>query len=285
MKKDARLLKVAQAFALGRKLENLQYIGKGAFKETYKITDKYGNDFALKLFDPLKCVMERAKREIDSMLKCDTPLIAKLYDYGEFAFPGGGKYYFAKEELLEGGTLNDRLKREVLTITTIKEIAKKLISALDYLRLRDLVHRDIKPENIMFRKNSDVPVLADFGIVRDLSKSSLTPTWLSEGPGTPYYSSPEQLNNEKQLISWRTDQFSLGIVLGICITGRHPFTANGKTEVDTVIAIAKRDKCNCKFADDIIKREFDWLLRMIEPWPIRRFNLPNEILKCIDMKE
>jgi hypothetical protein len=57
------------------------------------------------------------------------------------------------------------------------------------------------------------PALVDFGLVRDLSETSLTASWLPRGPGTPLFASPEQLNNEKALIDWRSDQFSIGVIL------------------------------------------------------------------------
>jgi len=87
----------------------------------------------------------------------------------------------------------------------------------------DLVHRDIKPANIMFKEGLETPVLVDFGIVRDLAATSLTQTWSPIGPGTPFFASPEQLNNEKHLIDWRSDQFSLGVTLYFARTARHPY--------------------------------------------------------------
>jgi serine/threonine protein kinase len=141
-----------------------------------------------------------------------------------------------------------------------------------------LVHRDIKPDNIMFRDNSDLPVLVDFGIVRDLSESSITQTWMPMGPGTPYYAAPEQLNNEKHMIKWRTDQFSLGIVLGICLTGNHPFGETGKSPNDAIIAVASRNKCSEEFKTKVIELGFEGIFKMIEPWPIGRYTTPAELL-------
>jgi serine/threonine protein kinase len=133
----------------------------------------------------------------------------------------------------------------------------------------------------MFRKTEQLPILIDFGIVRDLSESSLTLTWLPQGPGTPYYSAPEQLNNEKQLIGWRTDQFGLGVVLGICLTGRHPFEEDGMTPAEVVNAVAQRKTISKKFCQTITEQGFRWMLRMLEPWPVRRYPSPLLLLQNI----
>ena len=118
--------------------------------------------------------------------------------------------------------LEDRLKVGHLTQQEVIELVKGLILAVKDLQ-PSLVHRDIKPANIMFRKNQPEPVLVDFGIVRDLSQTSLTASWWPSGPGTPFFSSPEQLTNDKALIDWRSDQFAIGVIASLLLTGRHPY--------------------------------------------------------------
>lgn len=270
--------KIAIQIAKKNHLTNVTFKGKGNFKETYVATTHNGELIALKLLDPQKCSLERSEREIQTMLKCDTPLIAKLYDHGLFNADNGQTYYFCIEEYMDGGSLAEKLSSGTLDSATIREYAVSLIEALDYLRNMNLVHRDIKPENIMFRSTSNVPVIVDLGIARDLSESSLTPTWLPRGPGTPYYSAPEQLNNEKHLINWRTDQFSLGVVIGICLTGVHPFSETGMTKGDTVAAVGDRKSCTSDFMRRASELGFGFVVKMIDPWPHRRYQSPAELL-------
>lgn len=260
-------------------LTDVAFKGKGNFKETYRATTSSGEFVALKILDPQKCNLERSQREIQTMMKCDTSLIAKLYDYGSFNANNGQTYHFCIEEYMDGGSLTEQLSSGVLTPNTIRQYAVTLIQAIDYLRSVGLVHRDIKPENIMFRSSANAPVLVDLGVARDLSESSLTPTWLPRGPGTPYYSAPEQLNNEKHMINWRTDQFSLGIVIGICLTGIHPFSETGMSKGDTVAAVANRGLCSSDFAQRAIDLGFGFVVKMIDPWPHRRYQSPAELLE------
>jgi serine/threonine protein kinase len=281
MPQQSSMLSIAHEFGNNRNLKDIAFEGKGNFKETYRATTDEGQYIALKLLDPSKCNPSRSDREINAMKRCDSPFIGKLYDYGTFQSNNGITYYFSLEEFLDGGTLTSRLVNLRLTPDKVREIAIPLIEALDHLKALNLVHRDIKPDNIMFRKNSPDPVLVDFGLVRDLSESSLTQTWLPQGPGTPYYAAPEQLNNDKHLIKWRTDQFSLGIVLGICLTGRHPFAEPSMSGPETISAVAQRKNCATQFRNEVTTLGFGWIIKMLEPWPVRRYTTPSELLKSI----
>jgi len=133
----------------------------------------------------------------------------------------------------------------------------------------------------MFRKGQPEPVLVDFGLVRDLSESSLTQTWLPHGPGTPYFASPEQLNNDKHLIGWRTDQFSFGVVMGLCLTSSHPFGNPGATIPEVVDAVANRRSISSEFQKEARTRGFTWLLKTLRAWPIERYSIPNQILESM----
>ena len=65
--------------------------------------------------------------------------------------------------------------------------------------LRRLVHRDFKPANIMFADAQGNAVIGDFGIVRDLRKDSLTQTYLSSGPGTPFFAAARATEQRQSL--------------------------------------------------------------------------------------
>jgi serine/threonine protein kinase len=236
---------------------------------------------ALKLLDPTKCNLARSEREINALIKCDSQYIAKLYEYGDFTANGGGKYYFTLEEFLAGGTLAQQIAGGTPNVPRIMSYAISLVRALEHLKAAGLVHRDIKPDNIMFRSDRKSPVLVDFGLVRDLSESSLTQTWLPQGPGTPLYASPEQLNNEKYLIGWRSDQFSLGVVLSTCLTGKHPFRFSGGTVPAAIEAVARRMPLLEAFKDEMKALRVSWIIRMVDPWPVRRYLISSGLLKAI----
>jgi len=251
-----------------------KFIAAGAFKETYKIRTS-SSTAALKIFT-LRNSIERTTREIDAMMRVRSSAIALLLDVGQVDFHGSTFSYFI-EEYLEGGSLGDRIKARKITFKEAVEIGIDIGKALLETSQNSLVHRDIKPDNIMFRHNNSEAVLIDFGLVRNLNASSLTQTFQMQGPGTPLFSSPEQLNNNKELIDWRSDQFSLAVTLCFSLFGVHPF--QGKTDYETVENIAHRKKCNSAVKNLALDAGLPYLLRMLEPFPIKRYRLPDEMIK------
>lgn len=285
MPQTPSLITIAKEVSRYKKLADIKFVGSGAFKETYKTTTKDRKNVALKIWDHAKCNPVRSEREMLALKKCDTPLIGKLYEFDSFKSSKGDAYYFSLEEFLNGGTLEDKISSKSLPPSLIRNYAISIIRALNHLKNINLVHRDIKPDNIMFRKKSPNPVLVDLGLVRDLSAVSVTSSWLPRGPCTPYYAAPEQLKNEKDLIDWRTDQFSLGIVLGICLTKRHPFAKDGMKIDETIDAVAERQSCANQFCETATKQGVKAIIKMINPWPIQRYQSIDDMLNSFKTGE
>ena len=269
------MLLIAEEFSKSNNFRSVSFAGQGAFKETYKAITNQGSPVALKLLNPAKGNLARSERELEAMKRCDSPYIAKLYGSGKYLASDGVEYIYSIEEYLDGSTLTDKLA-DKMDAGTVRRYGICLAQALKHLAALNLVHRDIKPDNIMFKIGSNDPILVDLGIVRDLSQISLTQTWLQQGPGTPYYAAPEQLNNQKYLIDWRTDQFSLGVVLGICLTGEHPFAQ--QTHMDTVAAVGERKSCRREFKDEVLRLGLPSLIKMVQPWSVHRFQTPDDLI-------
>lgn len=123
-----------------------------------------------------------------------------------------------KQYMQQKGTLN---WREALHFST--QIAK----ALEHAHSRGIIHRDIKPHNIMILKDGTVKV-ADFGIARVSSAQS---TLTREALGSVHYISPEQAKGSK--IDYRSDLYSLGVVMYEMLTGQPPY--DGETPVSVAI--------------------------------------------------
>jgi len=97
------------------------------------------------------------------------------------------------------------------------------------------------------------------------------------GPGTPFFAPPEQLRNEKTMIDWRSDQFSLGVVLAMGALGFHPYQEDGNTPAQTVERVAERRPQVARFLDAATRSNMPFLLRMTAPWPVERFRTPDEL--------
>ncbi len=266
---------VARRICEKRGLQFVQRVGEGTFKQTFLVLGKDTHPFALKLYKAVSST-RRHQREIKSMLRCQHKNIARLMSFETYSH-AGQEYLALTEEFLSGGTLTARGK---VTVTDCLAIGGQLVDALAYLADLNLVHRDIKPDNIMFRADGETPVLTDFGVVRDLSDSSITPTWALRGPGTPFFASPEQLNNEKDLTDWRSDQFALGVVLSYVVLADHPYRAPGMSDQEVVDRVSSRHGPTEAFAERVKAVGLPILKRMVAPWPVNRYRKPELLIEA-----
>lgn len=204
----------------------IKLIGQGAHGLVYKGIDKRSHrEVAIKVLKPSqkgdKEFLRRFHRELRVVSSLSHPHIIKIYDVGRT-----GETYFVMEYLKyslrnllqnRGGKLP---KKEAL------KIVRRLAKALEYAHSKGVVHRDIKPANILFRYRG-IPVLADFGLVRNLNSSSDF-TKPHSIMGTPLYMSPEQCRAEK--VDHLSDIYSLGVVLFEMLSGKLPY--DGKNWAD-----------------------------------------------------
>jgi hypothetical protein len=162
-------------------------------------------------------------------------------------------------ELLEGGTLGQRIEQGALAPCETLELGIAMAGALERLHAAGILHRDVKPNNIGFTRDG-VPKLMDFGIARrrldtrtdDSSASSPSAVWLEETEqdptliegepdslttpthrlvGTLSYLSPEAL--QKEPASPAFDLWGLCVVLYECLIGGKLFRG---AEVKQVMA-------------------------------------------------
>src|SRR6185503_15106853 len=127
-----------------------------------------------------------------------------------------------------GESLAERLARlGPLAPGAAARLLRDVALALDYAHHRGIVHRDVKPENILIERESDRPLVTDFGIARLAEAKPLTAT--GQVLGTVHYMSPEQVSGEP--LDGRSDLYSLGIVGFRALTGRLPFDSETASAV------------------------------------------------------
>lgn len=264
---------VAQAFCSSVGFAFVAKAGQGAFKETFQALDQSAKPVAVKVYrDGLS--NQRSGREIDAMRRCSHLHIAQLSSIDTFSY-SGTSYLITREEFLPGGTLSSKLIADgLMGDAETKALATPLIDASRHIAALNLVHRDIKPDNILFRSDRRTPVIVDFGLVRDLGATSLTQSWQLQGPGTPFFSPPEQLLNEKILIDWRADQFSLGVTLAMARFGLHPYSHAGDTLDATVGRVMARSVPAPRFTQAAQGCGLPQLITMVAPWPVQRYRTP-----------
>ncbi len=184
--------------------------------------------------------LERFQREARAASALNHPGICTIYDVG--ADPP-----FIAMELLEGETLQQRLRRGPIEIPAVVDIAFVVADALEAAHGKGIVHRDIKPSNIFLTPHG--PKILDFGLAKaasgpaapgDAAQVTRSAEALLTAPGsavgTVAYMSPEQIAAKD--LDARTDVFSLGVVLYEMATGIQPF--RGETSGIVFDAILNR---------------------------------------------
>lgn len=119
------------------------------------------------------------------------------------------------EEYIQGDSLADLLKGALFTPAEARKITLQICNALWVLHSIGAVHRDIKPENVIVRGSE--AVLIDFDASRIFKDEISHDTQIL---GTTGYAAPEQYGITQT--DQRADIYSLGVLLNIMLTGKHP---------------------------------------------------------------
>lgn len=195
----------------------VEVLGKGSMGAVYKAKHVGLNRYvAVKLLPSVSNDPELVKRlllEARAIAKLEHPNIVQVYDVG---FQRG--YFFMVMQLLNGETLEARLKSmSKLPVQTALELARDVAQGLAAAHEKGVIHRDVKPANIMLTEDGKAR-LTDFGLAQDTENQEEAPGVIV---GTPFYMSPEQWLGHKA--DERSDFYSLGVILFLMVSGRHPF--------------------------------------------------------------
>jgi hypothetical protein len=208
-------------------------LGSGGMGHVYLARDEVlDRDVALKVlkesYAESEEFVERFQREARNAAKLYHPNIVSVYDKGEIE---DGTPYIAME-YVAGGTLGERIARQgVFDASEAVATAIQIALALEAAHRRGVVHRDVKPHNVFLTRSPASPSAAlkgipsgelkvgDFGVAR----AAEAPTLTDEGLilGTASYLSPEQIKGER--VGYKSDLYSLGVILYEMLTGRVPF--------------------------------------------------------------
>ncbi|GAB4579225.1 MAG: hypothetical protein Fur0022_19630 [Anaerolineales bacterium] len=165
----------------------------------------------------------RFEREAKTVALLEHPAIVPVYDFGEH----DGQPYIVMQ-LMNGGSLADRLERGPIAPEEAVKILNRLAQALDVAHSKGIIHRDLKPGNVLFDQYGNA-FLSDFGIARLKASGNATLTG-SQIIGTPAYMSPEQIQGEKT-IDGRSDIYALGVILFLMLSNQMPFQADTPAKV------------------------------------------------------
>ncbi len=161
--------------------------------------------------------VERFEREAEVIASLEHPHILPVIDYGN----ADGVHYLVMR-YIEGGSLEDRMRRKPLSLGECSRLLGQMASALDYAHKHGVVHRDLKPNNVLL-DSAENAYLTDFGIAR-LAQSEHKLTATGSVMGTPAYMSPEQALGRP--VDARSDIYTLGVVLYEMVLNKLPFAGD-----------------------------------------------------------
>ena len=208
---------------LGR-YQLLRLIGEGGMATVYEATDRdLGRRVAIKTLHEHRALSPEVRlrflREGQTASKIRHPHVAAIYDVGR-----GSRPYLVMEYLEGEDLARCLLRQKSLGVEQTADLLLPVLAAVAAAHDLGVIHRDLKPENIFLslEQGSVKPKVLDFGISKAADQSALHAlTTTGEFVGTVGYVSPEQARGSKSL-DGRTDQYSLGVILYQCTTGRRP---------------------------------------------------------------
>lgn len=281
---------------VGSSFKKQEEIGRGSFATVYKAThtDSQGVEtlVAIKSVNMGKLnkkLKDNLTSEISILKSLHHPHIAALIDCKEttqhihlimeyVALGDLSQFIKRREQIRDSVYVGNMMTKYPnpraggLHEVVVRHFLQQLASALQFLRVRNLIHRDVKPQNLLlnpspeyFLKTRPSPMpyqssddalepicgirslpmlkIADFGFARSLPSTSLAETLC----GSPLYMAPEILRYEKY--DAKADLWSVGTVLYEMVTSRPPFRAANHVEL-----LRKIEKTNdvIRFGEDIV---------------------------------
>lgn len=218
-------MQLGQVYAGRYRLE--ERLGAGAFGVVYAAFDQglLQRRVAVKLLrgdtetaQPTEAQAERFISELRLAGALRHPNIAAVYDAGVWE----GQLYMV-QELVQGVDLGRYLSENgPLAVDFVLSLAARMVDAVATAHEQGVLHRDLKPGNLLVEPDHRI-VVVDFG----LATSTTGPAGDARSSGTPGYAAPEQVRGSGDA---RADQFSLGAVIYLMLTGVAPFVGRNLPE-------------------------------------------------------
>ena len=213
--------------------------------------------------------LRRFRQEAEAAARLEHPQIVPIYEIGE----SDGSCYFSMK-FVEGGQLDEVLKREPMPIRRAAELLVKVARTVQFAHEHGILHRDIKPGNILLDKNGE-PHLTDFGLARLIENQS-TVTNSFDVLGTPSYMAPEQAAGKAKELTAAADVYSLGAVFYQMLTGQPPFA--GGTTYETIRLVMESEPRKPRLWNPKIDQDLETIcLKCLEKDPTKRYPSATEL--------
>ncbi len=247
-----------------------ELLGEGSTATVYKALDRrLGRDVALKMLLPhvRDTVRKRFFQEATAVAQLNHPNIMAIYDIDEESGMN-----FLVVEYVEGNSLTDYIP---CTPEKVVDIGRQIAQALHYAHERHIIHRDVKPANIKVTSSGLVKIM-DLGLALPRDAKRVTTDGMIIG--TPAYLSPEQAQGLP--LDFRTDIYSLGVVLYEMATGQLPFMSD---DIPTLLLqhVKLPPPPMRQIAPDVPVALENVILKSLEKNPVRRFQSAGAMAQAL----
>ncbi|HMK49535.1 MAG TPA: AAA family ATPase [Thermodesulfovibrionales bacterium] len=211
----------------------------------------------LKADRPSPSEIARFKQEYEQIRALDLEGLLKVHEVKDYA----GSMALVLEDF-DGIPLRDVLKSQRFDLTSLLRVAVEIARPLGQLHKHDLIHQDIRPHNILLNKRDIRVRISNFGVESQYTHEydEIYDPFVIENKLA--YVSPEQTGRMNRSIDYRTDLYSLGILLYEMAVGHVPFISIDPMEV-IHSHIARRPEPPCHFNSEIPTVVSDIIMRLL----------------------
>lgn len=228
---------------VGDRYRLVRELGHGGFGRTYLAEDinRFNEQCVLKEFAPKvqgtyaqQKAEELFAREAGVLYQLQHPQIPKFRELCRSPVEGRSRLFLV-QDYVEGQTYRALLSQrrqqgQKFTVAEVTQLLQQLLPVLDYIHSRRVIHRDISPDNLIFRNQDQLPVLIDFGGVKQVAaqvESQVMTSPVTRPPmpvatrlGKVGYAPEEQMMLGQ--VYPHSDLYALGVTLLVLLTGEEP---------------------------------------------------------------
>jgi serine/threonine-protein kinase len=218
---------------LEKRYRLMRQLAAGGFGRTYLAENlhRFNERCVLKEFAPqvhgdreLEKAKELFEREAGALYNLTHPQLPRFLEFFQAETKDGVSCLFLAQDYIEGETYYDLLRsRGSFSEGEVREFLSKILPVLSYVHTQGVIHRDIAPDNIILRNVDQMPVLIDFGGVKQVAAtvvSKFTGLGMPTLLGKQGYAPEEQMRQGKVYPS--SDLYALAVTALVLLTAKEP---------------------------------------------------------------
>ena len=284
---------ISSGDTLNSRYRILHQLGHGGFGRTYLAEDinRFNERCVLKEFAPrlqgsfaLEKAQQLFEREAGILYRLQHPQIPKFRELFRDKHADQDRLLFV-QDYVEGHTYHALCNQRAevgspFTEAEISHLICKTLPVLEYIHSMGVIHRDISPDNMILRNIDGLPVLIDFGSIKEVAnraQSQLMEAAPKPEPLSPLctaigkqgYAPPEQV--EQGIAFAHSDLYALAATAIVLLTGKEP-----RRLIDP-------NSYRWRWPEDsILNPKLQWVLTtMLSPTPSDRFGSATEVIKIL----